>query len=182
VSRHANRGRAASERRRRHLVSGSGAGAMATARIVDIDPASGRYSPAVLGRDASAGNMAAMFQFVAVLGGVESRIVDCFRHGGGVPYDAYDRFHEVMAEESAQTVVSALEHAILPLVPGLESNAASMSPTSAVARAGRSTAWPRSIRTAASTGSTCARMRSRPPPSSAILPFFGCSIKRLNGL
>ena len=100
-------------------------GAMATARIVELDPAGGRYSlpeahAAVLGRDASAGNMAAMFQFVAVLGGVESRIVDCFRHGGGVPYEAFDRFHEVMAEESAQTVVAALEDAILPLVPGLQ--------------------------------------------------------------
>ena len=100
-------------------------GAMATARIVDIDAASGRYSlpeahAAFLGRDASAGNMAAMFQFVAVLGGVESRIVDCFRHGGGVPYEAFDRFNKVMAEESAQTVVAALEDAILPLVPGLQ--------------------------------------------------------------
>ena len=99
-------------------------GALATGGIVDLDPASRRYSlpaahAAFLGRDAEGGNMAAMFQFIAVLGGVENRIVDCFRTGGGVPYEAYDRFHEVMAEESAQTVVAALEEAILPLVPGL---------------------------------------------------------------
>ena len=37
----------------------------------------------------------------------------------GVPYAAYHRFHEVMAEESAQTVVAALSQHILPLVPGL---------------------------------------------------------------
>src|SRR5262249_61444281 len=42
-----------------------------------------------------------------------------FRHGKGVPYSAYTRFHEVMAEESAQTVVAALDGHILPLVPGL---------------------------------------------------------------
>jgi len=36
-----------------------------------------------------------------------------------VPYSAYPRFHEVMAEESAQTVVAALTGSILPLVPGL---------------------------------------------------------------
>jgi ubiquinone/menaquinone biosynthesis C-methylase UbiE len=99
-------------------------GAMASGRVVELDQATRRFSlpeahGAFLGRGAANGNMAAMFQFVAVLGGVESRIVDCFRTGGGVPYQAYDRFHEVMAEESAQTVVAALEEAIIPLVPGL---------------------------------------------------------------
>lgn len=100
------------------------AAAMATGGIVDLDPATHRFRlpadhAAFLGRQAPEGNMAAMFQFVAVLGGVESRIVDCFRTGGGVPYEAFDRFHEVMAEESDQTVVAALEDAIIPLVPGL---------------------------------------------------------------
>lgn len=99
-------------------------GAMTTGRIVELDRETRRYwlpdaHASFLGRDAALGNMAAMFQFVAVLGGVESRIVDCFRTGGGVPYEAFDRFHEVMAEESAQTVVAALEDAIIPLVPGL---------------------------------------------------------------
>ena len=99
-------------------------GAMATGGIATLDRLRQRYSlpdthAAFLGRDAANGNMAAMFQFVSVLGGVESRIVDCFRTGGGVPYQAFDRFHEVMAEESAQTVVAALEDAIIPLVPGL---------------------------------------------------------------
>jgi SAM-dependent methyltransferase len=36
-----------------------------------------------------------------------------------VPYSAYARFHEVMAEDSGQTVVAALTDSILPLVPGL---------------------------------------------------------------
>jgi 2-polyprenyl-3-methyl-5-hydroxy-6-metoxy-1,4-benzoquinol methylase len=98
--------------------------AMASGKIVAFDRATRLFSlppahAAFLGRDASQGNMAAMFQFISVLGGVESRIVDCFRTGGGIPYQAFDRFHEVMAEESAQTVVAALEDAILPLVPGL---------------------------------------------------------------
>jgi SAM-dependent methyltransferase len=102
-------------------------GAMVTGGIVTVERglAGHRYSlppehAAFLGRDASVANMAAMFQFIPVLGGVESRIVDCFRNGGGVPYEAFERFHEVMAEESAQTVVAALEDAILPLVPGLK--------------------------------------------------------------
>jgi 2-polyprenyl-3-methyl-5-hydroxy-6-metoxy-1,4-benzoquinol methylase len=50
---------------------------------------------------------------------VEDGIVDCFRDGGGVPYEAYGRFHEVMAEESGLTVVGALDDHLLPRVPGL---------------------------------------------------------------
>lgn len=99
-------------------------GAMASAEIVTLDRRSRRYSlPAAhagfLGRDADKGNMAGMFQFLSVLGGVESKIVDCFHKGGGVPYSEFDRFHEVMAEESAQTVVAGLEDHILPLIPGI---------------------------------------------------------------
>ena len=105
-------------------------GAMAVGKLVELIPAaSGAPAEhlyvlppshaAFLGRDAAQGDMAAMFQYIAVLGGVESRIVDCFRTGGGIPYEAFDRFHEVMAEESAQTVVAALDEAILPLVPDL---------------------------------------------------------------
>ena len=54
-----------------------------------------------------------------VLGAVEDDILDCFRNGGGVPYQRFPRFHEVMAEDSGQSVLSALESHIIPLVPGL---------------------------------------------------------------
>jgi 2-polyprenyl-3-methyl-5-hydroxy-6-metoxy-1,4-benzoquinol methylase len=99
-------------------------GAMATSGIVSIDHDTKRYSlpdahAAFLGNDAANGSMSNMFQFLAVLGGVESKVVDCFHNGGGVPYSAFDRFHEVMAEESSRTVVGALEDHILPLAPEL---------------------------------------------------------------
>jgi 2-polyprenyl-3-methyl-5-hydroxy-6-metoxy-1,4-benzoquinol methylase len=45
--------------------------------------------------------------------------VECFSKGGGVPYSRFPRFHEVMAEDSGQSVLSSLESHILPLVPGL---------------------------------------------------------------
>ncbi|MEO1070014.1 MAG: class I SAM-dependent methyltransferase, partial [Cyanobacteria bacterium J06638_6] len=64
-------------------------------------------------------NLAAFMQYIPLIGSVEDAIVDCFYHGGGVPYSAYARFHEVMAEDSSQTVVAALEDHILPLVSGL---------------------------------------------------------------
>lgn len=73
----------------------------------------------MLTRAASPNNLASVSQWFAVLGSVEDRVVEAFRHGKGVPYSAYSRFHEVMAEESGQTVVAALEEHILPLVPGL---------------------------------------------------------------
>jgi 2-polyprenyl-3-methyl-5-hydroxy-6-metoxy-1,4-benzoquinol methylase len=36
-----------------------------------------------------------------------------------VPYEKFPRFHEVMAEDSGQSVLSSLESHILPLAPGL---------------------------------------------------------------
>ena len=97
-------------------------GAMTTAGAVDVDPATKRFSlpaenAAFLTRAAGADNIAVFAQLVAVLGEVENDIIDCFRKGGGVPYEKYPRFHSVMAED--QTVLNSLESHILPLVPGL---------------------------------------------------------------
>lgn len=99
-------------------------GAMVTGGVVAHDAAADTYRlpaehAAFLTRAAVPNNVAASMQFVAVLGGVEDRVCDAFRHGRGVPYSAYPRFHEVMAELSDQTAVAGLEANILPLVPGL---------------------------------------------------------------
>jgi SAM-dependent methyltransferase len=99
-------------------------GAMLTGGIVTHDPESRRYTlpaehAAFLTRSASPDNLAVTAQFIGEMGAVESDIVACFRKGGGVPYERYGRFHEVMADESNQTVVAGLDEHILPLVPGL---------------------------------------------------------------
>jgi 2-polyprenyl-3-methyl-5-hydroxy-6-metoxy-1,4-benzoquinol methylase len=99
-------------------------GAMATGGVVEHDPAARTFrlppEHAIwLTRSASPNNFAVSMQWVAVLGHVEDQVLAAFRHGQGVPYSAYHRFHEVMAEESSQTVVAALSDHILPLVPGL---------------------------------------------------------------
>jgi SAM-dependent methyltransferase/DNA-binding transcriptional ArsR family regulator len=99
-------------------------GALTAGRIVELDPETGRYTlpaehAAWLTRAASPDNLAVEAQWITSLSNVEDDIVDCFRSGGGVPYDRYPRFHEVMAEESAQTVLSVLFSHILPLVPGM---------------------------------------------------------------
>ncbi|MEX2316535.1 MAG: class I SAM-dependent methyltransferase [Pirellulales bacterium] len=99
-------------------------GAMVTGGIVEYDPTDLTYSlPAeyasLITRSAVPLNVASTMQFVSVLGGVEDELVECFQNGGGVPYEKFHRFHEVMAEESAQTVVAALAEHILPLADGL---------------------------------------------------------------
>jgi ubiquinone/menaquinone biosynthesis C-methylase UbiE len=99
-------------------------GAMVTAGVMDVDPASLTFSlplehAAFLTRAAGADNMAVFTQYIALLGCVEDEIVECFKSGGGVPYERFPRFHDVMAEDSGQSVLSSLESSILPLVPGL---------------------------------------------------------------
>ena len=99
-------------------------GAMVTGGVVEFDPGHGTYSlpaehAAFLTRSAAADNIAAFGQYIAVLGSVEDDIVECFKRGGGVPYERFPRFHDVMAEDSGQSVMSSLESHILPLVPGL---------------------------------------------------------------
>jgi len=105
-------------------------GAMVTAGVVEVDPTSTRYvlpaeHAAFLTRAAAADNIAVFTQYIGVLGNVEDEIVECFKKGGGVPYEKFPRFHAVMAEDSGQSVLSSFESHILPLVP----DGATISPT-----------------------------------------------------
>jgi hypothetical protein len=65
-------------------------GAMAAAKIVEYQPDGATYAlpeehAAFLTRDASPNNVASFLQWVALMGGVEDSIIDCFKNGGGVP-------------------------------------------------------------------------------------------------
>ena len=98
---------------------------MATSGIVDYDPASRSFHlpaehAACLTRAASPNNLAVTARFLPLLARMEDPIKECFRSGEGLPYDAYPCFHEVMAEDSFQTVVCALFDTIIPMVPGLQ--------------------------------------------------------------
>jgi ubiquinone/menaquinone biosynthesis C-methylase UbiE len=101
-------------------------GAMTASRVVRVLGAEKpeRYSlpaehAALLTRAAGADNLAGLNQYIALLGSVEDDILECFRNGGGVPYERFPRFHAVMAEDSGQSVIPALQTHVLPLVPGL---------------------------------------------------------------
>lgn len=99
-------------------------GAMTVGDIVYQDPETETYHlpaehAAGLCRSSPTDNVAVFAQYIPLLGSVEDDIVHCFRYGGGVHYKKFRRFHEIMAEDSGQSVVPALEAHILPLVPGL---------------------------------------------------------------
>ena len=99
-------------------------GGMTVAGILEHDPDGMTYrlppEHAVILSDQGEANLAVYAQYLPLLGQVEEDVLDCFRHGGGVPYERYSRFHEVMAEDSAQTVLPVLFDLILPLVPELK--------------------------------------------------------------
>ncbi len=102
-------------------------GALVAGGVIEYVPASKSYRlppehSAFLTRKAGADNIAVFTQYMAVLGNVEDDILMCFKNGGGVPYSKFNRFHDVMAEDSGQSVLSSLESHILPLVPGLIEN------------------------------------------------------------
>lgn len=99
-------------------------GVMVTSGVVDYDPGAASYilppeHAAFLTRAASPDNMAVTTQFIGLAASVEDKLLERFKSGEGLCYHHFDRFHEVMAEDSAQLVVANLTDAILPVVPGL---------------------------------------------------------------
>jgi SAM-dependent methyltransferase len=99
-------------------------GAMVTGRVVEYEARSGTYflppeHAASLTHAAGLGNLGAIAQFVAMLGGVEGDVVQCFHEGGGVPYAHFPTFHAITAELSKEMIDATLLDRALPLVPGL---------------------------------------------------------------
>ncbi|OBK17203.1 class I SAM-dependent methyltransferase [Mycobacterium asiaticum] len=99
-------------------------GGVTTGHVVDYDAGTGTYAlPAhraqAITRAAGPNNLAVVAQFLPLLGEVEQKILGCFRHGGGLPYSEYPRFHKLMAEESGAVFDATLVDVVLPLVDGL---------------------------------------------------------------
>ncbi|MGD9388970.1 MAG: class I SAM-dependent methyltransferase [Thioalkalispiraceae bacterium] len=97
---------------------------LVVSNIIEYEPGDKTYylpheHAAWLSRNAPEGNISVFAQYIPMMGTVEDDIVDCFKNGGGVPYEKFSRFHEIMAEDSGQTVLASLQEHILPLVPGL---------------------------------------------------------------
>ena len=99
-------------------------GVMVTGRVIDLDPVAQTYTlpperAAWLTRAAGVNNLANDAQILPLLAQVEPAIVESFRMGGGVPYAAYPRFQQIMAESSRRIFDAALISDTLPMVPGL---------------------------------------------------------------
>lgn len=97
---------------------------LTVAGVVEHDPEHATYwlpaeHAASLTTAAGPGNLARMMQLVPVLGTVEQDILECFVRGGGLGYEAFPRFHHLMAEESAAAHDAGLLELVVPLVPGL---------------------------------------------------------------
>jgi SAM-dependent methyltransferase len=99
-------------------------GAMVTGRVLDYDPGERTYSlpaehAASLTRAAGPDNIAAIAPYLPLMGSVETKVVECFRHGGGVPYSAYPGLQEQLDNESRPVFDATLIDKTLPVVPGL---------------------------------------------------------------
>jgi SAM-dependent methyltransferase len=96
--------------------------AMACGGIVEFDVNNGTFRlPAehagLLTKAAGPTALTHYCQMVSLLGNVESEIVDAFRNGGGVPYDRYPRFQQLMADISGHRFAFGLVDQVVPLLP-----------------------------------------------------------------
>ena len=97
---------------------------MVTGGVVRYDPPRRTYwlppeHAACLTRNAPLGNLALYGQHVALMGAVQEQVIARFETGEGMRYEDYPCFHQIMAEDSGQTVTDQLFDVILPLADGL---------------------------------------------------------------
>jgi len=99
--------------------------AMTMARIVQYDVRTGTFFlpieyAAVLSRGAGTGNLAPAAQMLALLADAEDLVVAGFHGGGGVMPEAYERLHNLLAEEKRQHLDEEYAEALLELMPGID--------------------------------------------------------------
>ena len=95
---------------------------MVTGGIVTYEPRTHTYHlpamhAACLTAEAPLGNLAVNARFIVMLSEMQDRLLEVFRTGAGIEYDEYSCFHEIMAEDSGQTVVAGIEETLANLVP-----------------------------------------------------------------
>lgn len=103
--------------------------AMVVSEIILYDPVSSTYRlpaehAACLTEGAVLGNLAVQAQFVAMAGSMQDRVLECFETGDGLSYEDYPCFHQVMAEDSSQTVAANIADLLADLMPEMASRLA----------------------------------------------------------
>jgi SAM-dependent methyltransferase len=99
-------------------------GAMVVGGFVDYDRDAETYRlppehAVMLTRAGGPDDLAFFTQYVALCGRIEDGVIEAFRKGGGLPYDAYPRFQDLQALETAREFDAKLVERWIPLVPGL---------------------------------------------------------------
>ena len=98
---------------------------MATARYIDYDPATERFTltpaqTAIFADPSTTAYSAPMAQLIVKLLEQADGVAEAFRHGGGVPYSAYDPgVMEAMERDSIPVTRTSLVHEWLPALPGV---------------------------------------------------------------
>ena len=100
-------------------------GSMVTGGVMDYDIKGNTYflppeHATWLSRKSKEDNIAVFAQYIPQLGSVEDEILDCFKNGGGVPYSSFKRFHEIMEEDSGQSIVPVIASQVIPLMEGMK--------------------------------------------------------------
>jgi 2-polyprenyl-3-methyl-5-hydroxy-6-metoxy-1,4-benzoquinol methylase len=100
-------------------------GSMVTGGVMEYDSKKNSYflppeHAAWLSRKSAEGNIAVFAQYISQLGSVEDQILNCFKNGGGVPYSSFKRFHEIMEEDSGQSIVPVIVDQVIPLMEGMK--------------------------------------------------------------
>jgi SAM-dependent methyltransferase len=94
-------------------------GGMVTSGLVEYRPVDGTYrlspdhAPFLTGTGPD--NLARQARYITLMGQVAPKIVERFRTGGGLAYDDYPGFHDLMARDSAAVNDASLLETILPL-------------------------------------------------------------------
>ncbi|MGJ3243805.1 MAG: class I SAM-dependent methyltransferase [Opitutales bacterium] len=94
--------------------------AMVTGGIIEYDPSDQTYHlppehGICLTREAGPENLAMIAQYIPMLASIEQQAVEAFKTGNGIAYEAYQNFHDVMAEDSGNFAEAMLLDAVLPL-------------------------------------------------------------------
>jgi len=104
------------ERYVRELLNG-----LVTGGVIEYDAAERTYvlpaeHAAFLTSAAGPRNLSGMAKMLFASSVVEPRVAECFRTGGGVPYDEYPEFHEIQRQVSGAVHDASLVDVVIPLV------------------------------------------------------------------
>ena len=76
----------------------------------------------VISRQAGYQNLAPYTQWIKPLALVEDKVVECFKHGGGVGYEHYNDFLELFSVNSNLKYSALLSNKMIPSIPEIHDN------------------------------------------------------------